>query len=82
MSPGGDVYPGQPGHQGHGAPGAGGGGGVHQTSPPQQLLDKSRHTALRLRVLAHSSLENIHAGIILENTNQMFYDLSYNSMLV
>ena len=44
MSPGGDVDPGQPGHQGHGAPGAGGGGGGHQTRPPQQLLDQSRHT--------------------------------------
>ena len=46
MSPGGDVDPGQPGHQGHGAPGAGGGGGGHQTRPPQQLLDQSRHAAL------------------------------------
>ena len=55
------------------------GAGAGVTRP---VLLSSCWTSRDMLLLAHSSLENIHAGIILENTNQMFYDLSYNSMLV
>ena len=51
------------------------GAGAVVTRP---VLLSSCWTSRDMLLSAHSSLENIHAGISMEKTNQMFYDLNYN----